>query len=344
MIDGHVHFRDWEEKDKETIEHGIKVGLRCGFDTFLDMPNTKPSLTTKENAQKRIEDGKKVIEKLKKEGGSVNYSIFLGLTKSEDQIREMVELHSSLFPHVCGLKLFLSQSTGNMGITDEEEQRRVFSLLSSLGYLGVLTLHAEKESLFNKDEKSHSLSRPSISEIKSVEDQIENVIKTGFKGKLHIAHISTKGAIELVSEAKKDGIKITCGATPHHALLTIKDEDIFRTMNPPLRDKKDRDAVLDSLFDGSIDCAESDHAPHTLCDKLNGANGIPGFEGMLRLIKFLRKEGMKEERLEELFTSKALEIYNLPYKPTSVIKTITDSMIEKANKEYPYSAWNDYYK
>ena len=342
MIDGHVHLRDWEEKDKETIEHGMRVGLMCGFDTFLDMPNTKPSLTTKENALKRIEDGKKAIETLKKEGLSVNYSIFLGLTKSEEQIREMVELHSSLFPLVCGLKLFLSQSTGNMGITEESEQRRVFALLSNLNYTGVLTVHAEKESLFNRNEKSHSLMRPSISEIKSVEDQIENVIKTGFKGKLHIAHISTKGAIELVRDAKKDGIKITCGSTPHHALLTLDKESVFTTMNPPLRDKKDRDAVLDSLFDGSIDCAESDHAPHTLRDKLNGANGIPGFEGMLRLIRFLRNEGMEEERLEELFVTKALEIYNLPYKTEAVIKTITDSMIEKASKEYPYSAWEEY--
>lgn len=340
MIDGHVHFRDWEQKDKETIEHGMRVGLMCGFDTFLDMPNTKPTLTTKENALKRIEDGKKVKEKLEKEGLSVNYSIFLGLTKSEDQIREMVELHSSLFPLVCGLKLFLSQSTGNMGITEESEQRRVFSLLASLNYSGVLTVHAEKESLFNRDEKSHSLSRPSISEIKSVEDQIENVINTSYKGKLHIAHISTKGAIELVTEAKKDGIKITCGATPHHALLTLNNESIFRTMNPPLRDKKDRDAVLDGLFNGTIDSAESDHAPHTLMDKLNGAKGIPGFEGMLRLIRFLRIEGMDEKRLEELFVTKALEIYNLPYKPMPVIKKITDEMIEKANKEYPYSAWN----
>ena len=63
---------------------------------------------------------------------------------------------------------------------------------------------------------------------------------------------------------------------------------------------------------------------------------------MLRLIRFLRNEGMEEERLEELFVTKALEIYNLPYKTEAVIKTITDSMIEKANKEYPYSAWEEY--
>lgn len=341
MIDPHVHFRDWQEKEKETIYHAMKTGLLAGFDSFLDMPNTKPSLTTKENALKRLESAKEAISKLKKEGFEVSYSIFLGLTNDEKEIEEMVKLHSSLFPDVCALKLFLSQSTGNMGRGEKEEQKRFYSILSSLGYMGVLTVHAEKESLFNRDEKEHYLSRPALSEIKSIEDQIESVIQTNYKGKLHIAHISTREGLELVKEAKKDGLKISSASTPHHSLLTYKNETIFSRMNPPLRSARDRDSILEGLFDGSIDFVESDHAPHTLLDKLNGACGIPGFEGMLRLIRFLREEGMAYSRLKELFVTNAIKLYSLFYKPSDPPLTISDELIERVRDEYPYSAWNN---
>lgn len=340
MIDPHVHFRDWNQKDKETILHGMRVGLEAGFNIFLDMPNTNPPLTTKENALKRIEDGKKAIEELKKEyhNENLHYSIYLGLTDNPAQVEEMVSLHDSLFPDVCGLKLFASQSTGNMGITTIEAQERIYRTLSELNYRGVLAVHSEKESLFNHNETEHSRIRTSLSEVGSISDQIENAMKNGFKGRLHIAHISTRDGIKLVEEAKREGMKITCGATPHHSLLTRENESVFRKMNPPLRDRKDRESVLEALFDGEIDWVESDHAPHTLSDKLAGASGIPGFEGMLRLITFLRREGMTEERLNDLFSNNAIKIFNLPFSSTPVPK-VTEEMIERVGGEYQFSAW-----
>ncbi len=340
MIDPHVHLRDWNESEKETILHGLKTARECGFNILLDMPNTKPALTTKENVLKRLEDGKKAIEEIGDD--NLYYGVYLGLTEDEREIEEMVSLHSSLFPSVCGLKLFASQSTGNMGIVKKESQERIYSLLSSLGYTGVLGVHAEKESLFNLDETLHSKIRCAVSEEESISDQIESAIKASFKGNLHICHISTRKGIELVKEARNDGLRITCGATPHHSLLTTKNEDIFTKMNPPLRDNKDRDSVIEALFDGSIDWVESDHAPHTIENKLKGASGIPGFEGMLRLIVFLRKEKMSEERLNELFSTNAVKTFRLPYTP-SPVPPVREEMIEKASSEYPYSAWKEYH-
>ncbi len=342
MTDPHVHFRDFDEKDKETILHGMRTGLEAGFNIFLDMPNTKPALTSRENVIRRLEEGKRAVEALTTEFGDVNlhYSLYLGLTADEEQIAQMTALCGELFPGVCGLKLFASQSTGNMGIVKKETQRRIYSLLSSLGYRGVLAVHSEKESLFQSGETLHSAHRPPKAEIESVSDQIENALSSGFKGNLHIAHISTKGALDLVREAKKDGMRITCGATPHHSLLTTRNEGIFTKMNPPLRDKKDRDAVLEALFDSTVDWAESDHAPHSLSDKIKGASGIPGFEGMLRLIRFLRREGMDEKRLNDLFSDNAVKVFSLPWKAERVPALISDEMIEKAGREYPYSAWS----
>ncbi len=342
MIDPHVHFRDWNQRDKETILHGMRTGLLSGFNIFLDMPNTAPPITNRENALKRIEDGKKAAETLQNEYkvDNLHYSIYLGITRDENQIKEVVSLYNELFPSVCGLKLFASQSTGNMGITDLESQRRIYSLLSSLDYRGLLAVHAEKESLFNRNETEHSRIRNASSEAASISDQIESALKYNFKGKLHIAHISTRKGIELVREAKKSGeIHISSGATPHHSLLTSNEESIYRKMNPPLRDKKDRESVLEGLFDGTIDWVESDHAPHTISQKLNGASGIPGFEGMMRLIVFLRNEGMTEERLNALFSDNALKVFSLPWTSSPVPK-VTDEMIERARGEYPFSAWS----
>ncbi len=341
MIDPHVHFRDFSQKDKETILHGMKTGLEAGFNIFLDMPNTNPPLTHRDTVLMRLEEGAKAIEAIQGEYGDadLHYSVYLGLTDDERQIDEMVSLQRELFPSVCGLKLFASQSTGNMGIVEKENQERIYALLSSLGYDGVVAVHSEKESLFNRNETEHSRVRCPESETASVSDQIELALKTGFRGNLHIAHISTKGALRLVREAKKDGIRITCGATPHHSLLTVKNEGVFTKMNPPLRDSVNRDAVLEGLFDGTVDWAESDHAPHTLPDKIGGASGIPGIEGMLRMIRFLRSEGMTEERLNGLFRENAVKTFRLPWTASPVPKKITDEMIEKAGKEYPFSAW-----
>lgn len=341
MIDAHVHFRDWNQKNKETILHGLSTGLKAGFDIFFDMPNTDPAITTREMALRRLEDGKKAIEKIKEEnpGKDIHYAVYLGLRDDEREIKDMTETYRDLFPSVCGLKLFLSQSTGNMGIVDKKRQESVISTLSSLGYNGVLAVHAEKESLFRKDESLHSKIRGAESEVESISDIIEATIKASYPGILHIAHISTKGGLELVREAKKDGLKISTGATPHHSLLTTKREGIFTKMNPPLRSAFDRDAVLEALFDSTIDFCESDHAPHTKEDKLKGAAGIPGYEGMLRLISFLRQEGMAESRINELFSLNAVKVFNFPFKASPVPESISGELIKEIGNEYPYSAW-----
>ena len=236
MIDPHVHLRDWNEREKETILHGMESGFLSGIDTFFDMPNTNPPLTNRDNILRRIEDGIKAEEELGKKGMDVHYHLYLGLTPERRQVEEMVDLYSTLFPRVIGLKLFASHSTGNMGIIDESEERNIFKILSESDYKGVVAVHSEKTSYFTSS-PFHSLSRPSVSEVESVRDMIEFATDAEFKGTLHIAHISTKGALTLVKEAKKEGkIKVTSGATPHHALFNMEKENTYLKMNPPLRD------------------------------------------------------------------------------------------------------------
>ena len=315
MIDPHVHLRDWEQKEKESVAHGLKVAKAAGIDRVFDMPNTNPPLIDRERVLDRLSLGTTETRKLK-----VSYSVYAGLTKDPDQIKSMVLLHSELFPLVIGLKMFLSHSTGNMGIVDYDDQRKVMRALTDADYKGVLAVHAEKESLNNMkaedpdDYSSHSLARPRESEIEAVKDIIRLVKEEGFPGHLHICHISTSDAVKEVIKAKEEGISISMGATPHHALLNIedaKDKKRGLKMNPPLRSEEDRAFIYESLKNGTIDNVESDHAPHTLDDKEKGASGIPCFPGMLLLYHKLREDGVEKERLLDLFGRNVIKIYGL---------------------------------
>ena len=340
MTDPHVHLRDWNQSSKETIVHGMLAGARAGFDVFFDMPNCNPPLTERATVEKRILLGQKAEQELKNQGFDVHYHVYCGITEDRSQIREMIRVYNDLFPKVCGMKMFASQSTGNMGIIDPEAQKAVYRTLAEENYRGVIAVHCEKESLFRPEEQTHSLKRPPESEKASVRDQISFAEQAGFKGTLHIAHISTAGALEAVREARRRNIiRITCGATPHHILLNKDYESAIVKMNPPLRDEQNRKAIWNALFDGTIDWIESDHAPHTLPDKENGASGLPGFEGMLLVIRKLREAGIAEQRLTELLCTNALRAFGINEESTAV-PDVTDEMIRQARMAYPFSAWN----
>lgn len=316
MIDPHVHLRDWSQSSKETVEHGLRVAKAVGITRVFDMPNTNPALTDRETILDRLALGGEAVKKVK----GVSYHVWGGLTSKPSQIQEMVETWFELYPMVIGLKLYAGQSTGSMGIIDYESQKRVFTELSKNGYPGVVAVHCEKESLLCPSKfvpgkwETHSSSRPVQAEVQSVKDIIAIAKETGFKGTLHIAHVSTKDAIEEVKAAKKSGMNITMGATAHHALLTVEDaadHDRYLKMNPPLREASDRDAVFAALLDGSIDWIESDHAPHTLEDKEKGSSGIPGFAGTMILIDRLRQSGIDKERLSDLCYKNVCKTFGL---------------------------------
>lgn len=307
MTDPHVHLRDWSQGSKETVAHGLAVAAACGFTRVFDMPNTDPALTSREAVLKRLE-----LAEAPSEETGVAYSVHMGLTADPAQIREAVAAWKELFPRVAGLKMFAGHSTGNMGIVSEEGQRLVFRTLAEEDYRGVVTIHCEKEGLLKPGFfvpgkwDTWSDARPAGAEAESIRDMLRFSEEEGCRGGLHIAHISTAEGIRIVCEAKREGRDVTCGTTPHHALLCTKDaeyHDTFLKMNPPLRNEDDRDAVFRGLLDGSVDWAESDHAPHTLPDKEKGASGIPGLPGMLLLLDALRKAGATEERLGEVFSS-----------------------------------------
>jgi dihydroorotase len=327
MIDVHVHLRDGAQSEKETLLHGMMTAARLGVTALFDMPNTVPPLTSEGAVTERLEAGRTAVQQVAQvTGTSLFYGVYGGVTADSRQLEAIVSLYRSLSPAMVGLKLFAGHSTGNMGLTLYEEQLRVYQLLAQFGYTGVLAVHCEKESLMRTQlwdpakPESHGHVRPAEAEIASVADQIKAVRETGFSGTLHICHISTAGAIDLVDRARTHGVQITCGATSHHALLN---DSVAGTpghlckMNPPLRDESDRAAVFSALLDGRVDWIESDHAPHTLADKAAGASGIPGFAGTALLIRSLRRAGLPEAHLRRLCGERALQVFAMDL-PVSV--------------------------
>ena len=336
MIDPHVHLRDWNQAHKETLRHGFSVAWRAGLDGVFEMPNTDPPLTSREAVLRRIDDADRALRGL---GIPLFHGLYAGLTADPRQIEEVVHIWSERFPRVVGLKMFAGHSTGNMGIVKREAQQGVYAELAKLGFTGVLAVHCEKESLMKPDAwdpgrpSSHGRARPPAAEVASVDDQKELARAAGFQGTLHICHISTPWALDLLKgkhvregarPAAPDAFKVSCGLTPHHALLDqeMMDEPdgILLKTNPPLRPRPLPGKMLDRLLAGEIYWIETDHAPHTMEEKRGGAgspqpasggggaarggsqpaSGIPVLPFHPHFVRLLSQKGMTAERLEEI--------------------------------------------
>ena len=312
MIDPHVHLRDWTQRAKETVRHGLEVAARAGLDAVFEMPNTNPPLTTRTAVLNRIALADEANAALKL---PVTHGLFMGLTEDLSQIEEAVQIWREFLPRVVGLKMFAGHSTGNMGIVNVHKQLRLVKKLVEQGFDGVLAVHCEKQSLIKpglwnpKKPVTHTHVRPAVAEVESIHDIIAMAENEAFRGNLHICHISTTAGVGLVSAARQKGaIRITCGVTPHHLLLSDlmmnQEHGLLLKMNPPLRDAQTAAELLRALVGGKIDWVETDHAPHTLLEKQSPASGYPSGIPVLpvypHLIGWLKRQGMSPDRLEQV--------------------------------------------
>lgn len=320
MIDPHVHLRDWEQSGKETVKHGLSVAARIGVTAVFDMPNTQPPLISREVLEKRIYLAKKA-------GSSVFYGVYMGLTADPSQIQEAVECYHEC-EQVVGFKLFAGKSTGDLSVPNPDHQLQIFKELTQLEYVGVVAVHCEKELLFRpnlwdpKMPETHSKARPVEAEIESVKDILDCAVKSGFMGHIHICHVSCPESVWLIEAVRKaHKLKISCGVTPHHLLLSQdmmnSEMGLLMKVNPPLRDRATADTMMELLLEGRIDWIESDHAPHKLSEKLNMpyASGLPGMPILSSLIAILKKKGADHHFIRKITHSRVCEVFGLkiPY-------------------------------
>jgi dihydroorotase len=312
-IDTHVHFRDEEQNYKETIAHGLSVAKEQGVEYVFDMPNTARPILRRTDVERRLA----LVPESEKE----RYFLYIGATTNEEQLKEAITLVKEK-KEVIGIKMFAGKSTGDLQILEEEEQKKVYKILTDNNYAGVISVHCEKEAFMKNtfdplNPISHAFSRPKEAEIESVKDQIRFVRETGFGGTLNICHVSCAESVDLVMEAKKE-MKITCEVTPHHAMWSnekLKEKNgLLYKMNPPLRDEKDVLALQVCIKEGKIDFVGSDHAPHTIGEKLYGPypSGCPSLYNYKKFVdEFLPSIGVNKKLIEEMTFKNINNIFNL---------------------------------
>ncbi len=278
LIDMHVHLREPGQEYKETIKTGTLSAAKGGFTSVVAMANTNPVADSP--------DIIRFVTERAKYDGYVN--VFpVGSVTPGMKGNELTDVSSLV-------------KSGAVAISDDGKPIRDAKImklaLERSKEFGIPVIShceiADDDWVMNEGEISARLGVKGISnsaEEMMVERDISLAEETG--GHLHIAHVSTRGSVELIKQAKKKGIKVTAEATPHH--FTLTDESVEKyganaKMNPPLRSQKDVNSVIAGLADGTIDAIATDHAPHSLEEKSSGLikapYGIVGLETCLPLV------------------------------------------------------------
>lgn len=310
LVDIHCHLREPGLERKETIATGTRAAANGGFTTVLPMPNTAPVADSPASVL--------YIKSRSKETGVVHVYPIGAITKGSKGL-ELAEMSAMA-------------DAGAVAFSDDGrpvESSRMMRLAMEYSLITKLPLIAHEEDLALVDEGDMNegyystvlglRGNPVAAEETMIARDIILARLTG--AKLHVAHVSTAHGVQMIREAKAEGLNITAEVTPHHLTLTeeaVKTYDTNTKVNPPLRTQADVDALIQGLKEGVIDCVATDHAPHTIEDKVVeyhfAANGISGFETALPLLwTALVKNGSFTplELIERMSTAPA-RIMNLP--------------------------------
>lgn len=271
FTDVHVHLREPGFSYKETIKTGTQAAARGGYTSVCSMPNLNPVPDSLENL-KLQED---IIEK----DACINVYPYAAITKGEkgEELSDIEELSKSV----------IAFSDDGRGVQSETMMEEAMHKIKASGRM--IAAHCEDNNLLfggyiHKGEYAKKNNHKGIcseSEWGPIKRDIELVRKTGCK--YHVCHISAKESVELIREAKKEGLPVTCETGPHYLVfcdMDLRDEGRFK-MNPPIRSEEDRLALLAGICDGTIDMIATDHAPHSAEEKSKGlAGSLMGIVGI----------------------------------------------------------------
>lgn len=353
FIDVHVHLREPGGEHKETIRTGTMAAARGGYTTICAMPNTNP-----------VPDNKDVVSDLLKrinEDAIIRVLPYGSITKGlkGQELTDIAELAK------MGVFAFTDD-----GVGVQEAGKMLEAMREAAKNDKAIVAHCEDNSLLyggviHEGEVSRRLRLPGILSVSEAVHIARDVLLAEEAGcHYHVCHVSTKESVRVIRDAKRAGIRVTAEVTPHHLLLTEEDileDDANFKMNPPLRSKEDREALIEGLFDGTIDFIATDHAPHTEDEKAQGflkaPFGIVGLETAFPLMytHFVKKGMMTLERLIEQFTINPAKTFNLPYgalkeggaADLTLIdlereETIDASSFRSKGKNTPFDGWKVY--
>ncbi len=309
FADVHVHLREPGFFYKESIETGTAAAAHGGYTAVCSMPNLNPVPDSLENLQIQLEAIRKTA--------CINVLPYGSITVGQ-QGEELSDM-AAMAPFVAGF------SDDGRGVQSEELMERAMRKAKELGK--PIVAHCEDNALLNggyihdgEYAKAHGhRGICSKSEWGPIARDIELVRKTGCA--YHVCHISTKESVQLIRKAKAEGLDITCETAPHYLLLDDSDlkEDGRFKMNPPLRSKADREALIEGIQDGTIDMIATDHAPHSAEEKGKGLRGsmmgVVGLECAFPMVyTYLVKSGtLSLEQAVRLLSINPRERFGIPF-------------------------------
>lgn len=313
LIELHAHLREPGQTQKEDLASGLAAAAAGGYGTVVCMPNTSPVI-----------DDPAIVRSLLEKAGTLGFARLkpaAALTRGQkgDELAELTYLKQA------GAAMFTDDGRTN-------ENARVLRLgLETAASLGmVVSVHAEDASLradgvMNEGAVSEAIGvpgNPASAEAARVARDIEIVAGLAAQGRhvrLHVQHLSTARALDLVRDAKKRGLGVTCEVCPHHLTLTdeaLRGFDAIYKVAPPLRTQADADYLLEGLKDGSVDCIATDHAPHTRAEKerdlLEASSGIAYIELAFPLMYTRFGESLGLEKIVELMTAAPARVMGWP--------------------------------
>jgi dihydroorotase len=335
FIDIHVHLREPGQSYKETIASGTRAAAAGGFTSVCPMPNTSP-----------INDSPAITRWMQDPERGACVNIFPIAAATVGSLGEQLTDFAAL------------QRAGAVGVTDDgkpilADEIMQRALISAARLNMPVIQHAEdtrmtRDAVMNTSPTAFRLGLrgwPGEAESTIVERDIRLASETG--GRLHVAHLSTAAALRAVAEARRAGVRVTCEVTPHHFSLLDEDVTDYNTnfkMNPPLRSREDRDALLTGLANGTVDCVATDHAPHARHEKNaefdRAPFGITGLETALGLcISILHvRQGIPLRRIVELLTLNPARIMGLEGRGTLAEGAHADVTIFDPAKKWTFHA------
>ena len=307
LCDVHVHFREPGFSYKETIASGSAAAAHGGYTAVCTMPNLDPVPDSAEHLQVQLD----AIER----GAAIKVLPYGAITVGEkgEKLADM----EAMSDKVCAF------SDDGKGVQNDEMMREAMTAAKRLGK--IIAAHCEDNSLLlggyihdGEYARMHGhRGISSASEYKQIERDLRLAEETGCA--YHVCHISTKESVELIRQAKARGVNVTCETAPHYLVLCDEDmqEDGRFKMNPPLRSRADKEALIEGIKDGTIDMIATDHAPHSAEEKGRGLEkslmGVVGLETAFPVLytELVMKNIITLDRLVELMSFKPKERFGI---------------------------------
>ena len=338
LIDMHVHLREPGQGYKETIATGTAAAAAGGFTCVAAMPNTTP-----------VNDSAEITRWMQAPERNAQVRVFPIAAATRGSKGEALSDYAAL------------KAAGAVAVTDDGRpilrDGMMRETLAAAARAGLTVIqHAEDTRMtqgasMNLGPVSFKLGlrgMPAEAESNIVERDIRLVAELrDAHPHLHVAHMSTAGALAAVRQARRNGLRVTCEVAPHHFLLTEENVGLYNThakMNPPLRSAADRDAMIEGIFDGVVDAIATDHAPHAMHEKEiefeHAPNGIIGLETALGLcLRWLHTEWkLPLGRVLSLLSAQPAALLGLKGRGTLTVGSFADAVVFDPKAEWVYKA------